>query len=197
MAALRAAIAIAAVTICSAAHAQNVAQWHPLISDASVRFGVPEAWIERVMAVESGGHTQISGRPIRSRAGAIGLMQIMPTTWGDMRQRLGLGTDPDNPRDNIFAGTLYLRLMYDRFGYPGCFAAYNAGPARYADYLAGRTSLPSETRAYLALVAKGALAVQAVAIVRPKDMLFYPLGATSPVKPSQLFVTITGGQARE
>src|SRR5690606_7307731 len=88
----------------------------------------------------------------RSRAGAIGLMQLMPGTWAEMRARLGLGRDPDDPRDNILAGTFYLRLMYERFGYPGLFAAYNAGPGRYAAYLTGRQSLPAETIAYLATV---------------------------------------------
>lgn len=44
--------------------------------------------------------------------------------------------------------------MYDRFGYPGLFAAYNAGPARYAAYLSGRATLPRETRAYMAAVAE-------------------------------------------
>lgn len=43
--------------------------------------------------------------------------------------------------------------MYDRFGYPGLFAAYNAGPGRYAAYLAGRRTLPTETVGYLANVA--------------------------------------------
>ncbi len=80
----------------------------------------------------------------------MGLMQLMPRTWADMRARLGLGFDPDEPRDNILAGTFYLRLMHDRFGYPGLFAAYNAGPERYAAVLAGRAHLPRETRAYLA-----------------------------------------------
>jgi hypothetical protein len=67
-----------------------------------------------------------------------------------MRGRLGLGTNPHDPRDNILAGTLYLRLMYDRFGYPGLFGAYNAGPGRYGSYAAGNRSLPAETGAYLA-----------------------------------------------
>lgn len=136
--------------------ASTVATWRPYISEASLRFGVPVAWIERVMQAESRGHTGEGGRPIRSSAGAIGLMQVMPGTWSDMRARLGLGIDPDDPRDNILAGTFYLRLMYDRFGYPGLFAAYNAGPARYADYLAGRASLPRETVGYLASVAPDA-----------------------------------------
>jgi hypothetical protein len=39
--------------------------------------------------------------------------------------------------------------------YPGLFAAYNAGPGRYADYRAGRQRLPGETRAYIAIVSRG------------------------------------------
>lgn len=137
------------------AHAHDVDRWRSCIASASTRFGVPMRWIERVMRAESGGRTTLGGRPIRSRAGAIGLMQLMPETWAEMRARLGLGIDPDNPCDNILAGTLYLRLMYDRFGYPGLFAAYNAGPRRYAAYLAGRTALPRETIAYLDTVSGG------------------------------------------
>jgi len=68
---------------------------------------------------------------------------------------LGLGDNPDDPRDNILAGTYYLHLMYDRFGYPGCFAAYNAGPGRYAAWLAGTASLPRETVAYIGTVGAG------------------------------------------
>lgn len=129
------------------------ADWHPYIVEASDRFGIPTSWIERVMQAENDGRTMLDGRPIRSSAGAMGLMQLMPRTWADMRARLGLGDNPDAPRDNILAGTLYLRLMYDRFGYPGLFAAYNAGPGRYADYLARHARLPAETAAYLARVA--------------------------------------------
>ncbi|SEH12681.1 Transglycosylase SLT domain-containing protein [Sphingopyxis sp. YR583] len=135
------------------ARADPVTRWRAHVEEASARFGVPAEWIETVMRAESGGRTTLAGAPIVSRAGAMGLMQLMPATWTDMRGRLGLGDDPHAPRDNILAGTLYLRLMYERFGYPGLFAAYNAGPARYAAVLAGRARLPAETRAYLADVA--------------------------------------------
>jgi len=148
------------------ARADPVAQWQPHIAEASARFGVPSDWIERVMRAESGGRTTLGGRPITSRAGAMGLMQLMPGTWADMRARLGLGRDPHDPRDNILAGTFYLRLMYDRFGYPGMLAAYNAGPGRYAAYLAGRARLPAETIAYLHAVTGGLQAAPPPAVPR-------------------------------
>jgi len=151
-------ITIAAIALLSAtpACADPVAQWRPYIAEASVRFGISESWIERVMRAESGGRTSLGGRPITSHAGAMGLMQLMPGTWADLRARLGLGTNPHDPRDNIIAGTAYLRMMYDRFGYPGMFAAYNAGPGRYAAYLSGRSRLPRETVVYLQTVTGGA-----------------------------------------
>lgn len=155
MAALRIVLFALALAAPTPAYAESVARWRPHVEEASARFGVPVDWIERVMRAESGGRTMLGGRPITSSAGAMGLMQLMPGTWADMRERLGLGRDPHHPRDNILAGTLYLRLMHDRFGYPDLFAAYNAGPGRYAEYLAGRRGLPGETRAYLAAVGNG------------------------------------------
>jgi soluble lytic murein transglycosylase-like protein len=127
-----------------------VARWRPFVEEASQRFGVPIEWIERVMRAESGGRTALADRPIVSRAGAMGLMQLMPETWAAMRGSEGLGADPFDPRDNILAGTAYLAAMYRRFGYPGLFGAYNAGPARYEAWLDGRGTLPAETRLYLA-----------------------------------------------
>src|SRR5947209_11446052 len=66
--------------------AARVHRWDPLISEASRRFGVPEKWIRIVMQVESGGRTMSGDKqPIVSRAGALGLMQLMPSTYRDMR----------------------------------------------------------------------------------------------------------------
>jgi soluble lytic murein transglycosylase-like protein len=152
MAPLAPATAAIALVVAAPACAASLTPWRPYIAEASVRFGVPQAWIEQVMRAESNGQTMLGGRPIRSSAGAIGLMQLMPPTWQAMRRTLNLGADPDDPRDNILAGTFYLRMMFDRFGYPGLFAAYNAGPTRYALALKGRP-LPRETRDYLAVVA--------------------------------------------
>ncbi|WP_456725282.1 lytic transglycosylase domain-containing protein [Bradyrhizobium sp. USDA 4350] len=88
----------------------------------------------------------------RSPKGAMGLMQIMPATWAELRQRYDLGSDPYDPRDNILAGAAYLRELLDRYGSRGVFAAYNAGPTRYEEHLAG-APLPDETRAYVAKLA--------------------------------------------
>jgi soluble lytic murein transglycosylase-like protein len=156
MDALKLALAPLLLAMVSPAAADRVTRWQPYIAEASLRFGLPQGWIVRVMRAESGGATSLGGRPIRSPKGAMGLMQLMPGTWAHMRERLGLGTDPDDPRDNILAGTGYLRLMYDRFGYPGLFGAYSAGPERYAAWVAGRARLPAETIAYLGRVAPGA-----------------------------------------
>jgi soluble lytic murein transglycosylase-like protein len=164
------------------AKADEVERWRPMIEAASTRFGIPTSWIERVMRAESRGYTTLNGRPIRSRAGAMGLMQLMPATWTDMRLRLGLGSNPDDPHDNIFAGTYFLRLMYDRFGYPGLFGAYNAGPGAYAAYLAGTRRLPGETVAYLGSVGRARQSV--------------PLAKQS-ASPSSLFIvrrTVSGEQ---
>src|SRR3546814_10336224 len=112
------------------AKADEVERWRPMIEEASTRFGIPTSWIERVMRAESRGLTMLNGRPIRSRAGAMGLMQLLPATWAAMRARLGLGRNPADPRVNILAATFFLRLMYDRFGYPALFGAYHPGPDR-------------------------------------------------------------------
>lgn len=116
------------------------------ITEASQRFGIPEHWIRAVMRAESAGDVRAI-----STAGALGLMQVMPDTWAGLRVRYRLGRDPYDPRDNILAGTAYLREMWDRYGnVAAMLAAYNAGPGRYDDHRATGRPLPAETRAYVA-----------------------------------------------
>lgn len=118
------------------------------IAEASQRFGIPVAWIRAVLRAESAGDPRAI-----SSAGAMGLMQIMPATWAELRVRHRLGGDVYDPRDNILAGTAYLRELHDRYGsVTAMLAAYNAGPGRYEASLSGRP-LPAETRAYVAAIA--------------------------------------------
>jgi soluble lytic murein transglycosylase-like protein len=132
---------------------QLMARWDPDIALASKRFAVPQAWIRAVMRAESGGRTMLGpNRPIKSSAGALGLMQIMPSTYDDMRRANRLGTDPFDPQDNITAGTAYLHWLYGKYGYPEMFAAYNDGPGNLEQRLLDQKLLPLETRNYLARV---------------------------------------------
>jgi hypothetical protein len=118
------------------------------VNEASQRFAISPSWIRAVMRVES------LGDPLAvSPKGAMGLMQIMPDTWSELRSRYGLGADPYDAHDNIMAGAAYLREMHDRYGERGFLAAYNAGPGRYEDHLATGRPLPSETLLYMAAVA--------------------------------------------
>lgn len=153
-----------------------IERWRPIIAEASRRFGVPQAWIAAVMKAESRGNTHLNGRPITSHAGAMGLMQLMPGTWAAMRRQHGLGDDPHDPRDNIMAGTAYLRAMYDRFGYPGLFAAYNAGPARYAEHLRSGKVLSAETRGYIRQLAEAPANPSMPPAILSGTRLFFALG---------------------
>jgi soluble lytic murein transglycosylase-like protein len=114
---------------------------------AEARFTVPAPWISAIIQIESAGDEHaISPR------GAMGLMQLMPATWVELSVRHELGLDPFDPRDNIMAGTAYVRELHDRFGAAGFLAAYHAGPTRYEQYLTTGQPLPPETTAYVTAV---------------------------------------------
>ena len=140
------------IAVAQSAPVERPAAAHPYaahIAEASRRFGIPEHWIVAVLRAESAGDVRAV-----SSAGAMGLMQVMPDTWAGLRVRHGLGRDPYDPRDNIMAGTAYLREMFDRYGNVGAMlAAYNAGPGRYDEHRATGRPLPVETRTYVAALA--------------------------------------------
>ncbi|WP_197435807.1 lytic transglycosylase domain-containing protein [Agrobacterium vitis] len=121
--------------------------WAEHIMEAAKRFTIPERWIRAVMRAESD-HDPHAISP----KGAMGLMQIMPATWTELRAKYGLGDDPYNPRDNILAGSAYLAELHDLYGSPGFLAAYNAGPGRYEKHLVTGGPLPTETIAYMAKI---------------------------------------------
>ncbi len=83
-----------------------------------------------------------------SRKGAQGIAQFMPRT-ADWR---GLA-DPFDPIAALAQSAGYLRELRKKFGNLGLAAAgYNAGPGRVSEWLAGRGTLPGETRNYVAVV---------------------------------------------
>jgi soluble lytic murein transglycosylase-like protein len=91
----------------------------PIIEEASQKSGLPTELIDAVIRTESGYRPHAI-----SRAGAQGLMQLMPKT----ARSLGVSNSLD-PRQNVLGGAKYLRKMLDRFGRVSlALAAYNAGP---------------------------------------------------------------------
>lgn len=115
------------------------------VQEASRRFKIPASWLHAVMQAESHGDANSV-----SEKGAIGLMQVMPQTYAELRAKHGFGPDPFDPCDNILAGAAYLAEMFDRYGAPGFLAAYNAGPGRYDKLLFHGHPLPAETTDYVA-----------------------------------------------
>lgn len=114
----------------------RILRWSKEIQQASQKYGVAPEIIAAIMEQESGGNPRAV-----SRAGAIGLMQLMPTTaeW--------LGVNPYDPAQNIDGGAKYISLMLDQFGnLPQALAAYNAGPSNVIN---GRYLYISETQNYI------------------------------------------------
>ena len=115
-----------------------------LITEAAERHGVAFSLLKAMIKIES----DFNPRAI-SRAGAMGLMQIMPENI----KRLNI-TDPFDPRENIMGGTRYLKQMIDRFKgkLPLALAAYNAGPNIVEQYQ--RIPPYTETEDYVEAVMK-------------------------------------------
>jgi soluble lytic murein transglycosylase-like protein len=110
-----------------------------IVRDASARHNLDPALVKAVIGVESNWNPSAV-----SRKGALGLMQLIPTTAG----QLGVGNAFD-PAQNIEGGTSYLRSLLDR--YHGdlelTLAAYNAGPG--AVERSGGIPNIAETRSYV------------------------------------------------
>lgn len=121
--------------------AEKEAAFDDIIEEASASYDVPQSFIKAVIKVESNFNPYAI-----SRAGAQGLMQLMPT----VAKNLGV-EDPFDPRENIFGGTKLLRTLIDQ--YEGdinlILAAYNAGGVAVNRY----GGIPySQTRHYVASV---------------------------------------------
>jgi soluble lytic murein transglycosylase len=107
-----------------------------LVDARAAEHGLPPEWVYAVIRQESAFDADVA-----SHAGAIGLMQLMPGTAGDMARDAGLPApgrlDLIDPALNIALGTRYLAAMRERFGGNQVLAtaAYNAGPGAVSRWL--------------------------------------------------------------
>ncbi|HYA97160.1 MAG TPA: lytic transglycosylase domain-containing protein [Methylomirabilota bacterium] len=115
-----------------------------LIREAARRHGVDEDLVTCVIAVES----NFNARAV-SRRNAQGLMQLLPET----ATRLGVKNTFD-PKENIEAGTVYLRELLERYNNDMvlALAAYNAGPERVERF--GSVPPFQETRSYVSRITR-------------------------------------------
>lgn len=157
--------------------------WGPYIRESAERFDMPERWVRGVMQQESGGRMYEFGQLITSPVGAMGLMQVMPATYDELRARYSLGDDPYDPHANILAGTGYLRELYDVYGAPAFLAAYNAGPRRLDDYLTHNRPLPDETRHYVAKIGPSLYGVQPMRVADAQNVAMNQIPIDIPAGP--------------
>ncbi len=125
----------------TAVHARKLRPFENLIREAAQQTGVAANWLRAVIVQESAAVPDAV-----SRKGAVGLMQLLPST----ATALGVRNLRD-PQENIFGGARYFSSLLSRFGDVRlALAAYNAGPARVEKF--GGVPPFAETRRYVSRV---------------------------------------------
>jgi hypothetical protein len=119
-----------------------------LVGSGVGQYDVPLRLAEALAMTESGARqTDAQGNVVKSSAGALGIMQLMPST------ARSLGVDPTNAAQNVAGGLALLKHLLDKYGdAPTAVAAYHEGEPKMNAILAGRASLSSEARAEVAAV---------------------------------------------
>jgi hypothetical protein len=109
------------------------------IHKSAAKYNLEPELIKAVIKTESNGNHRAV-----SRKGAMGLMQLMPSTANDMNV-----SNPFNPEENIEGGSRYLKYLLERFNgnVTLALAAYNSGPKTVEKY--GNVPPIDETRQYV------------------------------------------------
>jgi len=122
---------------------QAVAALAQAVVDASRAHALPPTLLVAVMEVESGFDPYAV-----SQKGALGLMQILPSTGIEVARRVGIPWRGPrtlfDPRANVRLGAAYLRELLDRYAsLRVALAAYNEGPGQIESRLRGGAALPA------------------------------------------------------
>jgi hypothetical protein len=119
-----------------------------MVEAAATANELPFEFFARVIWQESRFRSDVVGPVTRSGERAQGIAQFMPMTTAERLLR-----NPFDPAEALPKSAKFLRDLHEQFGNLGlAAAAYNAGPTRVRDWLAGRRTLPSETHAYVRIV---------------------------------------------
>jgi hypothetical protein len=119
-----------------------------MIESAASANDLPLEFFARVIWQESRFQSDAVGPVTRSGKRALGIAQFMPGTASERRL-----LDPFDPVQALPKSAEFLSELRNQFGNLGlAAAAYNAGPRRVQDWLAGSGPMPQETRNYVAAI---------------------------------------------
>lgn len=120
--------------------------YNDIVTSASAKYGYDPLLVHAVIQKESSHNNSA-----RSGVGAQGLMQLMPAT----ARSLGVN-NPNDPTQNVNAGTRYLKQLNQQFGnMPHALYAYNWGMGNLRSYLKGNKKvMPKETQDYVPKIAQ-------------------------------------------
>ena len=123
-------------------YSKDAADYHSIVHEKAAVYNMDPSLIKAVIKTESNWNSKAI-----SRKGAVGLMQLMPSTASDM-----IIHNPFNPEENIEGGTRYLKYLIERFNgdLTLALAAYNAGPKTVEKF--GYVPPITETKQYVSRV---------------------------------------------
>jgi hypothetical protein len=121
---------------------KNTSGYHRIVHEKAREYNIDPSLVKAVIKTESNWNYMAV-----SRKGAMGLMQLMPSTANDMNVH-----NPFNPEENIEGGIKYLKYLLERFNgdLTLALAAYNAGPKTVEKF--GLVPPITETRQYVSKV---------------------------------------------
>jgi soluble lytic murein transglycosylase-like protein len=135
---------------------RRAGRYLPLIHAAEAARGIPRDLLTRLLYTESGFRPEVIDGRVKSRTGAVGIAQILPSTARAPGYGVPPITDPTDPQAAIPWAAHYLRAMYDRTGsWAQALGAYNQGlgavlKARQAGGANWLTYMPADGRHYFA-----------------------------------------------